>query len=62
MTLTVYLLHGLSRNTSARELQMQDGIVTFDALLCKSIFRFIDRCRKLDNSLIRYTVNSDIIL
>ena len=30
------ILHGLPRNTSARELQIQDDIVTFDALLPKS--------------------------
>ena len=56
------ILHGLPRNTSARELQTQDNNVTFDALLRKSIFRFIDRCRKSDNLLIRYTVNSDYFL
>ena len=43
------MLHGLPRNTSARELQIQDDVVTFDALLRKSIFCFIDRCRKSDN-------------
>ena len=42
----------------ARELQIQDDIVTFDALLRKSTFRFIDPCRKSDNSLTRYTVKS----
>ena len=53
------MLHGLPRNTSARELQIQDDIVTFDALLCKSIFHFIDRFRKSNNLLIRYMVNCD---
>ena len=39
-------------------------IVSFEALLCKSMFRFIDRCRKSDNLLIWYTVtrNSNYFL
>ena len=53
------MLHGLPRNTSARELQIEDDIVTFDALLRKSMFRIIDGCQKSDNLLIRYTVKSD---
>ena len=52
----------ITLNTSARELQIQDDIVTFDAFLRKSIFCFIDRYRKSDNLLIRYTVNSDYFL
>ena len=55
-------VHGLPCNTSARELQMQDDIVTFDILLRKSMFCFIDWCRKSNNSLIRYMINSDYFL
>ena len=55
MILTVYNIL-LPHNISARELQIQDDIVTFHALLCKSIFRFIDRCRKSNNLL---TVNRE---
>ena len=49
-----HILLGLPRNTSARELQIQDDIVTYDAFLYKSIFSLIDRCQKSNNSLIRY--------
>ena len=35
------VLHGLPRNTGARKLQIQDGIVIFDALLHKSMFGFL---------------------
>ena len=59
LSLIPYKLHGLPRNTSARELKIQDDIITFNALLRKSMFRFIDRCRKFDNSLIRCMVNSN---
>ena len=56
------ILHGLPHSTGARELQIYNGIVTVDAMFRKSMFRFINRCRKSDSLLRRYTVNSDYFL
>ena len=56
------ILLGLPRNTSARELQLQDYFVTFDALLHKSIFHFVNRCQKSNNLSMRYMLNSDYFL
>ena len=52
-------LHGLRRNVSARELQVQYNILTFDALRRKLLYRFLERCRASSNIYVNYTVNRD---
>lgn len=53
------LLHGMPRNTSAREMQVNHNIVTFDALIRKSLYKFLCRCKLSENKYIRYTVYCD---
>ena len=53
------ILHGLSKRTNARENQIFYNIITFDALIRKALFRFIQRCYKSSNCLIKAVMQSD---
>ena len=46
------ILHGIPRYISARERQVSHNITTFDALMRKSAFAFINRCGTSSNNLI----------
>ena len=52
-------MHGLLRSTSAREIQVCNDIITFDAPLRKSLYNFLIRCKISKSSIIKYTVYSD---
>ena len=47
---------------SAREAQVVDHIYTFDALLCKNVYSFVERCRFSKNNLITALMNSSAFL
>ena len=56
------ILHGIPRWVSAREAQVVNHIYTFDALLRKNAYSFVERCRFFKNILITALMNSGAFL
>ena len=56
------ILHGIPRWVSAREAQVVNHISTFDALLRKNAYSFVERCRFSKNILITALMNSSAFL
>ena len=56
------ILHGIPRYISAREKQVCNDITTFDALIRKSVYSFINRCLCSTNSLTKSLMASDCYL
>ena len=54
------IIHGLPRHTSATVQQILFNVYTFDALVRKSLFSFIKRCRVSPNLWINALMNSDV--
>lgn len=54
------ILHNVPRFISARELQVHNNVITFDALLRKSMFGFVKRCLHSDNHLMSSLIHSDV--
>ena len=54
------MIHGLPRHTSASIQQIFFNVHTFDALIGKSLFNFVKRCRASTNLWINALMNSDI--
>ena len=40
-------IHGIPRNCSVRQYQVEANVNTFDALVLKLLFRFMNRCQSL---------------
>ena len=54
------MIHGLPRHTSASVQQIFLNVLTFDALICKSLFNFVKRCHASTNLWINALMNSDV--
>ena len=52
------MLHNLPRYTSAREFQVINHIPTFEALLRKTVYNFINRCLNSSNLLVTNMMNT----
>ena len=52
------ILHNLPRWTSARLSQIECHIITFEAILLKTTFSFIQRCQSSSNNLIHSLMTS----
>jgi len=61
MHLGSYIARNVSRYISTRELQVQNNVITFDAILRKSAFAFFKRCLDLNNSFIASLLNSGFL-
>ena len=53
------IIHRIPRNVSARHQQVIDGIVTFDALIRKNLFSFVQRCTASSNQCLKAIMQSD---
>ena len=54
------MIHGLPRHTSASVQQIFFNVHIFDALIRKSLFSFVKRCRASTNFWINALMNSDV--
>ena len=54
------MLHGLPRYTSARLQQVSFDILTFDAVIRKSMFSFVKQCCESTNQWIQALLTSDV--
>ena len=54
------MIHDLPRHISASVQQTFFNVYTFDALIRKSLFSFIERCRALPNFWINALMNSNV--
>ena len=58
---TFRMIHGLIRQTSARVQQIFVNVLTFDAVIGKSLFNFVKRRRASTNFWINALINSDVL-
>ena len=52
------MLHKNPRFCSARPFQNQASIEIFIALICKLMYRFVERCRQFENSIVTALIHS----
>ena len=53
------MLHNLPCSSSARNFQVQHNVITFDALLQKCMYSFVNRCFHCGSFLIERLIHSD---